>query len=391
MILDPNSHLKRSFQSPQLQLLSPLRRSLTATLLTEFERNSPSVARKGPTEEIKATRILDLPGILNDYYINILDWAAWDDEIAVALGGAVWTWNARTSEARLLLQMPAGQMISALAWHPMEPRLAVGTTAGRVMLLEVRPDGGVKRRHLTEHSARVTALSWNGAGEVTSGGKDLSLCHHFIGSKRTVQRHCTGHSQEICGIKWSTPATHLLATGGNDNRLLIWDERRREVPLWRGEEHCAAVKALAWAPHRRGLLASGGGTADRCIKLWDVVTPHEHAQGELTSVLTRDTSSQVCALLWAPQAHSSASSEIVSAHGFSEHQCIRWRWPEMRMDAVLRGHTQRVLFMAGARDGMVATASPDETLRLWKVFKDRPMPKRPSLGPLSLDASHLGL
>ena len=32
----------------------------------------------------------------------------------------------------------------------------------------------------------------------------------------------------------------------------------------------AAVKALAWCPHDRHVLATGGGTADRCIKLWGV-------------------------------------------------------------------------------------------------------------------------
>ena len=31
-------------------------------------------------------------------------------------------------------------------------------------------------------------------------------------------------------------------------------------------EHTAAVKAIAWSPHQHGILASGGGTADRCIR-----------------------------------------------------------------------------------------------------------------------------
>ena len=32
-------------------------------------------------------------------------------------------------------------------------------------------------------------------------------------------------------------------------------------------EHIAAVKAIAWSPHQHGLLASGGGTADRDAQL----------------------------------------------------------------------------------------------------------------------------
>lgn len=53
-------------------------------------------------------------------------------------------------------------------------------------------------------------------------------------------------------------------------------------------EHCmpqAAVKAIAWSPHQHGLLASGGGTADRCIRFWNT------ASG--ASLASIDTGSQV--------------------------------------------------------------------------------------------------
>lgn len=43
-------------------------------------------------------------------------------------------------------------------------------------------------------------------------------------------------------------------------------------PLLAYEEHVAAVKAIAWSPHHHGLLASGGGTADRCIKFWNTLS-----------------------------------------------------------------------------------------------------------------------
>ena len=40
----------------------------------------------------------------------------------------------------------------------------------------------------------------------------------------------------------------------------------------RFNEHTAAVKAISWSPHQNGLLASGGGTADRCIRFWNTQT-----------------------------------------------------------------------------------------------------------------------
>lgn len=32
------------------------------------------------------------------------------------------------------------------------------------------------------------------------------------------------------------------------------------------------MQAVAWSPHQHGLLASGGGTADRHIRFWNAVT-----------------------------------------------------------------------------------------------------------------------
>ena len=31
-------------------------------------------------------------------------------------------------------------------------------------------------------------------------------------------------------------------------------------------------QAIAWSPHHHGLLASGGGTADRYIRFWNTLT-----------------------------------------------------------------------------------------------------------------------
>lgn len=54
------------------------------------------------------------------------------------------------------------------------------------------------------------------------------------------------HSQEVCGLKWS-PDGKYLASGGNDNLLLIWDASVNTIsnsntPLYTFNQHQAAVK-----------------------------------------------------------------------------------------------------------------------------------------------------
>lgn len=86
-----------------------------------------------------------------------------------------------------------------------------------------------------------------------------------------------GHSQEVCGLKWASSGSQL-ASGGNDNLLFVWDAARLTTMrsgqsntqyLHKLDQHQAAVKALGWCPFQANVLASGGGTADRCIKFWN--------------------------------------------------------------------------------------------------------------------------
>lgn len=99
-----------------------------------------------------------------------------------------------------------------------------------------------------------------------------------------------------------------MASGCNDNKLLIWDlrmlvsssstsdsnsqsgGRKRMKPIERFRGHQSAVKALCWSPHESGLLVSGGGTMDRKIRWWD--TKRGKLLGEPV-----ETGSQVCLLL----------------------------------------------------------------------------------------------
>ncbi|KAH8866224.1 Fizzy-related protein like [Schistosoma japonicum] len=179
------------------------------------------------------------------------------------------------------------------------------------------------------------------------------------------------HRQEVCGLKWS-PDSQYLASGGNDNRLLVWSQHAPSTggPVLTYEEHVAAVKAIAWSPHQHGLLASGGGTADRCIRFWNTLTGQA-----LRSV---DTGSQVCNIAW-----SIHSNELVSTHGYSQNQILVWKYPSLTQLVKLVGHSYRVLYLAISPDGEnIVTGAGDETLRFWNIFTKA---KTPKVQPSSLN------
>ena len=141
--------------------------------------------------------------------------------------------------------------------------------------------------------------------------------------------------------------------------------------MTRLDQHTAAVKALAWSPHQHGLLATGGGTADRSIRLWNTL--------DESSLVHTETQGQVCSLLF-----SRNTNELVSVHGYCVNQVLLWKSPSLSRMGVLTGHTNRVLYMSLSADGSnLVTGAGDETLRFWRLFPIRDTQE----GPSELDLS----
>ncbi|TKS79964.1 Fizzy-related protein -like protein [Collichthys lucidus] len=245
-----------------------------------------------------------------------------------------------------------GDSVTSVGWSERGNLVAVGTHKGYVQIWDAA--AGKKLSVLEGHTARVGALAWN-ADQLSSGSRDRVILQRDIRAPPLQsERRLQGHRQEVCGLKWSTDH-QLLASGGNDNKLLVWNHSS-VLPVQQYTEHLAAVKAIAWSPHQHGLLASGGGTADRCIRFWNTLTGQP--------LQCTDTGSQVCNLAW-----SKHTNELVSTHGYSQNQILVWKYPSLTQVAKLTGHSYRVLYLAMSPDGeAIVTGAGDETLRFWNVF-----------------------
>ncbi|KAI0919169.1 hypothetical protein AcV5_002154 [Taiwanofungus camphoratus] len=334
-------------------------------------------------------RVLDAPELADDFYLNLVDWSS-TNVLGVGLGSCVYLWTAHTAQVSKLCDLAdSHDTISSVSWVQKGTTLAVGTLSGRLQIYDANTLQ-LQRTYQQAHTQRIGALSWN-AHVLSSGSRDRQVQHRDV-RESSIQpfKRCQGHRQEVCGLRWSGgggPQAATLASGGNDNKVCIWDLRGSkrpqpgsasrsssaggsasgsatedggEVPLWKFHEHTAAVKALAWDPHVSGILATGGGTADKHIRFWNTFT------GSMLNEL--DTGSQVCNLTWSLTSH-----ELVSTHGFSsttaQNQICIWKYPSLDMVASLTGHTHRVLYLAMSPDGeTIVTGAGDETLRFWNAF-----------------------
>ncbi|XP_070539297.1 cell division cycle protein 20 homolog [Ptychodera flava] len=298
--------------------------------------------------------VLDAPELLNDFYLTLVDWGH-QNIIAATLGRSVYLWSANTGVVRHLVEVPAPDYISSVRWLPHWSTLAVGVSSGDVQLWDV--DVEKKLRCMSGHAGRISSLSWN-SYILSSGSNSGRIHNHDV----RIQNHHIAtlghHEQDVCGLAWNSPG-RLLASGGNDDTLNIWDARSTtdSQPLHSLTEHTAAVKAIGWCPWQSNLLASGGGTADRTIRFWNCDTG--------LCLNTIDTGSQVSGILWSRE-----YKELVSSHGYKHNQLSIWKYPTMKKVVDLKNHRDRILCMALSPDEEnVVTAGGDETFQIWKCFK----------------------
>ncbi|PON89817.1 Guanine nucleotide-binding protein, beta subunit [Trema orientale] len=322
--------------------------------LPQFRSKTSSRGNRIPSE---AERVLDAPGLLDNDSLNLLDWST-RDVIAIALWNSVFCLNNVDSSVWELLTVNAEcGPVTSLSWAPDGKDLAIGLR-NSVQLWDILTSRKIRSLSCSHYST-VGSMAWN-RHVITTGGKDGKIVNNDIRSKSNIVDIYQGHRRDVCGLNWSNEGSHL-ASGGRDRFLHVWD-RHMASPclkmqhLHRIRDHKAAVRALAWSPHRRNLLASGGGKGDHCIKIWN---------SQLGQCLNSvNTGSEVCALLW-----NKHENELLSSHGSSENQLILWKYPSMMKISKVEVHSSRVLFMAQSPNGCkVASAAPDDSLRLWNIF-----------------------
>ncbi|NXG62877.1 FZR1 protein, partial [Hemiprocne comata] len=307
-----------------------------------------------PTRKISKIpfKVLDAPELQDDFYLNLVDWSSLN-VLSVGLGTCVYLWSACTSQVTRLCDLSVeGDSVTSVGWSERGNLVAVGTHKGFVQIWDAA--AGKKLSMLEGHTARV-GKEVGGRGFTAVSAKWRCVClGRAVGDHLVAQVPSSVPTLWLAGVA-DARSQHKFEHISPLCQLLVWNHSSLS-PVQQYTEHLAAVKAIAWSPHQHGLLASGGGTADRCIRFWNTLT------GQPLQCI--DTGSQVCNLAWSKHAN-----ELVSTHGYSQNQILVWKYPSLTQVAKLTGHSYRVLYLAMSPDGeAIVTGAGDETLRFWNVF-----------------------
>jgi len=177
-------------------------------------------------------------------------------------GGAhLWPLKAGVSAQHLAWK---GSLVS-LSWSPDERVLACGSQEGTVHFW--RLPGG-RDAEMSGYPAKPRALAWDAGSTRLATGGGADVCVWDFGGKGpegTRPAQLKGH-QGLCSALAFAPRGLLLASGGQDAGVLLWDLRRGDSP-WRFAFLEDEVTGLRWAPRGDALL---GADARGVIRRWAV-------------------------------------------------------------------------------------------------------------------------
>ncbi|KAF1836001.1 meiosis-specific APC/C activator protein AMA1 [Decorospora gaudefroyi] len=302
--------------------------------------------------------LLDAPNLRDDYYCTLLAYSHTSKCLAVGLGNFVHLWSERNgvNTPQSLNVVPANgssedKHVTSLDFSSIrggQAILAVGRADGRISLWS--PFDSEPRFDATQPKP-VSCISWRPSVVHRSSLRDRAMSvpteelligdevgHIYFYSVEwpsetqsalfgwhgamTLLVRLTIHSQQICGLAWSSDG-ELFASGGNDNNCNLFETKKILRPNNPGEDTTATLD-VRHGPRgesiytQRGLIAVGGGSNDRCI--------HFYHTRSGTCLATIDCAAQVTSLIW-----SQTRREIAATFGFAQpehpYRVAVFAWP----------------------------------------------------------------
>ena len=336
------------FQSQSQEVFSVGRRKSSLTR-DSSQTNSPASSRN-KTIPVNPTHSIEIENMPTDFYISPMDWSK-KNTIAFALQDGLTFINPKTMEISEAKNSPDD--VVSVKFNPIGDKLFLGSDNGTATIYDIVLSEPTCEFELWDNS--VLNADWK-ENILLAGGRDGQVAIIDLRDDDPVVVVEEAHMEEICTIKMH-PESTMFATCSNDCVVKIWDQRNMSNgPVISYSEHEAAIRAAAWSPVANDIIVTGGGTADKKIKMWNTVT------GE--TIKSIDTGSQVCNLFW-----SAEYNEIFATHGFSQNHLSLWKGTDLTPVASFHTHKQRVLYMSVSPDqSTIATAAPGDTMQIWKMF-----------------------
>ncbi|OIW29535.1 WD domain-containing protein [Coniochaeta ligniaria NRRL 30616] len=253
--------------------------------------------------------------------------------------------------------------------------------------------------YLSAGANRQTGVAdWNQDGTLAFGA-DANIClwRPTDSQDRGVTALLSGHSDTVKAVKFLSysPADSVsyLVSGSDDKSLKLWAVNSEEGSyscVQTAQEHTAAINCIATLPQTqdtasRCLFVSGA--ADATVKIWEL------SSGKINLLQTIKTAPKFFPLAVAlhPLGRSQDSYVLAVAGTRDIIQIFATEpatpTPEFTLQATLTGHEGWIRSLdfchettAPTSDILLASASQDKYIRLWRLHQGSSLPSAPAAG-----------
>jgi WD40 repeat protein/tRNA A-37 threonylcarbamoyl transferase component Bud32 len=247
--------------------------------------------------------------------------------------------------------------ITSIEFAPrLAPEAAQIATASEDSTIKLwTPSSGALVATLGEHTAAVAAATYSPDGQRLASASWDDHVRIWDPASGELVHTLVGHDNDVLVLAWS-PDGSQLASAGLDRRVRIWDPVTGELLDTRvGFEDW--INALAYAPSGSQLAV---GSADGLVRVF--------ATGGSQRIATLEQHEQSNCPVWL-----SYAPDGQLATGSCDNQAMLWNVAHGSLAPLwfgrFEGHGNSVVALAFAPDGArLATASADETAKVWGVF-----------------------
>ncbi|KAI5803144.1 WD40-repeat-containing domain protein [Geopyxis carbonaria] len=216
------------------------------------------------------------------------------------------------------------------------------------------------------------AADWSSSGTLAFGaGKTVALWNPDDPQLRGITATLKGHTEKVNAVRF-LPDGETLISGSVDTTLRIW--RGGALIATVEGAHTASINTIATCPQHPRLFASGAADGKVCVFSLS-------ATNEVTTLHTIATKPKFYPLALALHGLPGSSEGVVLVVGGSTSGVVVYTAEapakEFKQQAVLQGHENWIRSLAFRTEGedlLLASASQDRYVRLWRVHAGETLP-----------------
>ncbi len=237
-----------------------------------------------------------------------------------------------------------GYSITALAWHPQQELVAVGSSNGMTCIYDLAKGDVLEIEHevVRRNAGEIRSIAWSPDGQqLASGGEGQWICLWSIESgilnirSELYRKLHVGDKKITSSLSWS-PDSQQLASISDDQKLRIWQAESDEESAYEieipGVRVDNASTALAWSPDGNFLAVAYHESTWK----WETESWQE-------KILQQETERVQC-LAWSPD-----SSMLIG--GTSSAKLLIWNEQSEREQQIFTERSSGIVAVAFLLDG----------------------------------------